>query len=181
LSWLTDRANGELRKSAADEVAREPLRWSERRHWWSLRRATEIGLQSLDLIAEDHAAQIRHPLTDVGFASSVERFAARHRLHDRTSVLLRAFSSVLPSSILERTSKAAFDAAFFGNESRALAEVVVEQLADLEIVAPAALREEWSSASPDAHSYLLLQAGHVRLASTRNLDFGTVAPRAEES
>ena len=139
----------------------EPLRWSERRHWWSLRRATEIGLRSLDLIAEDHAAQIRHPLTDVGFASSVERFAARHRLHDRTSVLLGVFSSVLPSSILERTSKAAFDAAFFGARVATLAGVVVEELADLENVAPAALREEWSRASPDAHSYLLLQAGHV--------------------
>ena len=181
LSWLTDRANGELRQWAADDVASEPLRWSERRHWWSLRRATEIGLRSLDLIAEDHAAQIRHPLTDVGFASSVERFAARHRLHDRTSVLLGVFSSVLPSSILERTSKAAFDAAFFGAESRELAGVVVEELADLEDVAPAALREEWSSASPDAHSYLLLQAAHVRLASARNLNFGTVAPRAEGS
>ena len=179
LSWLTDRANGELRRWAADDVASEPLRWSERRQWWSLRRATEIGLRSLDLIAEDHAAQIRHPLTDVGFASSVERFAARHRLHDRTSVLLAAFSTILPSPILERTSKAAFDAAFFGSESRALAEVVAEELADLEEIAPAALREEWSRASPDAHSYLLLQAGHVRLASARNLNLRTVVPRAE--
>ena len=113
--------------------------------------------------------------------ASVERFAARHRLHDRTSVLLGVFSSVLPSSILERTSKAAFDAAFFGAESRELAGVVVEELADLENVAPAALREEWSRASPDAHSYLLLQAGHVRLASARNLNFGTVVPRPEGS
>ena len=183
LPWLTERANGELRRRSADDLASEPLRWADRWRWWYERRETEIGVRSLELIAQDCGARIEHPLTDAAFASSVGRLAARHRLHDRTSVLLGAFSSILPASVLERASKAAFGSVFFGPASRALAEVAIEELDGLEPIEPAALREEWAGESPDAHSFLLLQAALVRRASgrldasaaPRNLDFRTVA------
>ena len=55
LAWLTDRANRELRRRSADDLASEPLRWSDRWRWWYERRETEIGSRSLELIAKDSA------------------------------------------------------------------------------------------------------------------------------
>jgi hypothetical protein len=170
LSWLTDRANVELRRRSADDLANEPLRWSDRWRWWHERRETEIGLRSLELIAQDSGAKIAHPLTDSAFALSVARLAAARRLHDRTSVLQGVFSPLLPAALLERTSKAAFGSVFFGPASRSLAEAAVDELGGLEPVDGAALREAWSREAPDAHSFLLLH----RHAPT-NLDFGSVA------
>jgi Asparagine synthase len=178
LSWLTDRANDELRQRSAEDLASEPLRWANRRRWWGDQRATEIGLRSLDLIAEDYETRVEHPLTDDRFAASIASLAARRRLHDRTSVLLAFFSPILPSSVLERASKAAFGSVFFGADSRALAEVAEEELEGLEPLDRSALRAEWSGASPDAHSFLLLQAAFVQTtrANSGNLPFRTVAP-----
>jgi Asparagine synthase len=177
LAWLTDSANEELLRCCADDLAGEPLRWADRRRRWSERRETEIGLRSLDLIAQGYGARIEHPLTDARFASSVARFAAGKRLHDRTSVLRAAFSSLLPAPMLERASKAAFGSVFFGPASRALAEDAVNELTEVDAVEQSALRDEWSEASPDAHSFLLLQAALVRrtAASSTNLPVRTVA------
>jgi asparagine synthetase B (glutamine-hydrolysing) len=175
-SWLTERANRELRSRYAEDVASEPRRWRDRRAWWCVLRATGIGLHSLELIAQDHGAEIEHPLTDVAFAASIARTAEEERLHERTPVLLRAFSSVLPSPVLERGSKAAFDSVFFGRESQALAKTVGAELEDLGAVEHTALQREWLGASPDSHSFLLLQAAQIRAADApRNLHFGTVA------
>jgi Asparagine synthase len=165
LPWLTESANQELRRRSAEEIADEPRRWADRWTWWHERRETEIGLSSLDLIATDEGARIEHPLTDPGFSRSVGDLAARKRLYDRTGLLLAAFSSLLPTAVLARTSKAAFGSVFFGRESRALTDRAVETLRSLEPVDPAALHEEWSGPSPDAHSFLLLQATLVRLSS----------------
>jgi asparagine synthase (glutamine-hydrolysing) len=158
LPWLTNLANRELRHRSADDLAREPLRWADRWRWWFQRRETEIGLRSLDLIAQDAGARIEHPLTDHDFVASVARLAGRRRLHARTPVLLEAFSSILPVSVLERTSKAAFGSVFFGPQSRTLAQHAVDELDGFELIDRAALQQEWSRASPDAHSFLLLQA-----------------------
>jgi hypothetical protein len=181
LDWLTDRANSELRRRSADDLASEPFRWSDRWRWWHERRETEIGLRSLDLIAKDCQAMIAHPLTDSAFAASVARFAARRRLHERTSLLRAIFSPLLPASVLGRTTKAAFGPVFWGVASRLLASDAAEELGDVEPVDRTALRDTWSGEAPDAHSFLLLQAALVRRstglgeAASRNLHFRTVA------
>jgi asparagine synthase (glutamine-hydrolysing) len=162
LPWLTAEANRELLRRSSDDVAREPVRWSRRWRAWSDRRETQIGLRSLELVAEAYGARIEHPLTDLGFVSSVARRAAKSRLHDRTAVLQAVFSSVLPGSVIERTSKAAFNSVFFGADSRSLAEKAPDELARVEPVDPNALRRAWAAKSPDAHSFLLLQAALVR-------------------
>jgi asparagine synthetase B (glutamine-hydrolysing) len=162
LPWLTDPANDELGRLHANGVASEPLRWSGRRRWWHERRETEVGLRSLELIAADCHTTIAHPLTDAAFAASVARLAARKKLHDRTSLLEAIFSPLLPPSLLERTSKAAFGPVFWGAASRSLAREAVEELGELEPVDGTALRDIWSGEAPDAHSFLLLQAALVR-------------------
>lgn len=181
LEWLTDRANTELRRRSADDLASEPLRWSDRWARWHERRETEIGLRSLELIANDCQATIAHPLTDAAFAASVARVAARQRLHDRTSLLRAIFSRLLPAAVRERTTKAAFGPVFWGAASRSLASDATGEFDELEPVDQTALRSTWSGEAPDAHSFLLLQAALVRRSTGRgeaasgNLHFRTVA------
>lgn len=179
LPWLTDAANIEVRRLAAADLAREPLRWSARWRWWNRRRETEIGLRSLDLVARDYEAKIEHPFADGGFVAAVAQLAADKRLQDRTSVYEAVFSSVLPAPLRERTSKAAFGPVFFGPASRSLAKTAVEEVVELEPVDERRLRATWAEAEPDAHSYLLLQAALVRRSeaggSSADLPFGTVA------
>jgi asparagine synthase (glutamine-hydrolysing) len=167
LPWLTDGANLELRRRSADDLAREPLRWSRRWQSWNERRETQIGLRSLKLIAADSEATIEHPLTDTGFISSIARHAAKRRLYDRSALLKVVFSSLLPTSLLERRSKAAFGRVFFGPESRLLADSAPEELQGFEPIDLAALTHVWSTEAPNAHSLLLLQAALVRRLLTR--------------
>jgi asparagine synthase (glutamine-hydrolysing) len=157
-AWLTDEANEELVRATADEIAGEPMRWSRRWAWWRGRREVGIGFTSLELIAADCGATIEHPLTDHAFAAAVARLAATRRLHDRASVMRAVFEPVLTPEILTRASKAAFGAVFWGPQSRSLAPVLVDALAGLGTVDVGRLREVWSRRSPDAHTFLLLQA-----------------------
>ena len=177
LDWLTPAAKTALDRAVADMVAAEPLRWSTRWSWWRRRRETHIGFESLALIARDREAEIAHPLTDRGFATAVARMAAG-RLYDRTTIMRALFSDLLPRQVLERASKAAFGAVFWGPDSRALAASAAAESTALDVVDHAGLRRTWAGAAPDAHSFLLLQAIAVRDAAARseaNLSIGTVA------
>jgi asparagine synthase (glutamine-hydrolysing) len=85
---------------------------------------------------------------------------------------------VLPVELLERTTKACFDTAFWTDRSREFAASWDGAGIDPSIVDPERLRDEWSGPEPDAHTYLLLQALWLRAhESTKNghLDVSGVA------
>jgi asparagine synthetase B (glutamine-hydrolysing) len=164
LPWLTEAANAELLKASAAELAAEPLRWSSRWAWWRRRRETSVGIQSLERVAADCHAAIEHPLTAHSFVASAGRLASRRHVYDRASAMRALFSKVLPARIVERESKAAFGAVFWGRHSRSFGPAAVETAAELETVDANALRTLWATEAPDAHSFLLLQAAALRLA-----------------
>jgi hypothetical protein len=168
LPWLTPSTNEELARLMADRVAREPLRWVRRWHWWRSRRETAIGFRSLGLLAADCGTTIEHPLADPAFAASASRHAAARRLYERTAVLQMIFAKLVPGDVLRRASKASFGPVFWGPASRAFVPVALELLGDLETVDAVGLREVWSQEAPDAHSFLMLEAAAVRLASGGN-------------
>ena len=163
LEWLTDAGRAQLAREVASSLASEPLRWSSRWAWWRRQRDTAVGLASLDLIARDCGAAIRHPLTDAGFATAAARLASG-RVYDRAELTARLFGGLLPGSVVRRTSKASFDAVFFGEASRALAASALDEAASLELVARDGLRAAWARDVPDSHTLLLLQAIAVRRA-----------------
>ena len=178
LGWLTPAANTALDRAVADTVAAEPLRWSTRWSWWRRRRETRIGLESLGLVARDRDAEIAHPLTDRAFVSAVARMAAAERTYDRTALMRALFSDLLPRPVLERSSKAGFGAVFWGPDSRALAASAAGESEALEVVDQDGLRRAWAVETPDAHSFLLLQAIAVRRAAAgeeANLAISAVA------
>ena len=95
--------------------------------------------------------------------SAVPRGARRRRRPgfgwtDRGDAMEALFRRALPAPLLRRATKARFDGAFWGPESRALARSWDGEAADPAVVDPGALTREWAKQEPDAHTYLLLQA-----------------------
>ncbi len=156
--WLTPRANEQILAAWSDDMSHEPLRWSRRWSWWRSLRSVDVGFRSLDLIAADHDVQISHPLADDRFAVSAGQRASADGIHDRTALMQALFAGLLPPDVQQRSTKASFDEVFWGPESRSLARESLGELADFEAVDPQRLRAEWGEETPDAHSFLLLQA-----------------------
>jgi asparagine synthase (glutamine-hydrolysing) len=176
--WLTDAGNDAFLRAWADDASTEPLRWSRRWGWWRGRRDVAVGFRSLDLIAADCEATIAHPLTDGAFSASVARLARRSRIYERSDLMRAVFEPLLPPGLLTRSTKAAFDSVFWGPASRRLAQAAAAALRPTETVDGEALRRVWRDATPDGHSYLLLQALALELGADGRADAlagGTVA------
>ena len=65
---------------------------------------------------------------------------------------------LLPRPVIERTTKAAFNAAYFTSASRRFAERWSGEGVDRDLVDIEALRAEWRKETPAALSFGLLQA-----------------------
>ena len=76
-------------------------------------------------------------------------------------------ADVLPSELLMRETKASFDEAFWGAESRSLAERWAGEGADPQLVEAASLRREWTRPLPDPHTFTLLQAAWLEVEGRR--------------
>jgi hypothetical protein len=163
--WLTPEANEQILAAWSDDMAHEPLRWSRRWAWWRSLRSVDVGFRSLDLIASDNDVQVVHPLADGRFAVSAGQHAAAGGIHDRTALMQTLFADLLPPDVQERSTKASFDEVFWGPHSRSLASESLAELAELAAVDPQGLQAEWAEETPDAHSFLLLQALAARSAA----------------
>ena len=76
----------------------------------------------------------------------------------RTAAMRSLFGDLLPDAILARRSKAYFNRAFMGEETRAFAQRWDGSGLDHDLVDPELLRAEWLSDFPSAISTPLLQA-----------------------
>lgn len=163
--WLTPRANEQVLAGWSDDLAREPLRWARRWAWWRSLRSVDVGFRSLDLIAADHDVEVSHPLTDGRFAVSAAQRASAAGIHDRTALMQTLFADLLPPDVQQRSTKATFDEVFWGPHSRTMARESLSELAELDAVDQDRLRAAWVEETPDAHSFLLLQALAARWAA----------------
>jgi Asparagine synthase len=128
-------------------------------------RYLRIGLGSLRLLASDDGVQISHPFLDRGFANALAAMPRDERFSSRTAAMHALFGTLLPTEILERSSKTGFDEAFWGKPSRAFAAAWEGKGVDEDLVDAEALAVEWASPEPDPRSFLLAQS--VWLAQER--------------
>jgi asparagine synthetase B (glutamine-hydrolysing) len=169
-SWLRpDTAERWWRLAAADE-AEEPLDY--RRGTWRVldRRALEVGLRTLRILAARHDVTPVHPFLDRRFVAACVASATRLGPVSRTAAMRSLFAGLLPDDVLARSSKAVFNGAAMHRHARAFAESWDGSGVDHDLVDPERLRAEWLSEVPHAGSLALLQRAYV---ATR----GTVAAR----
>lgn len=168
LEWLRHRAQRALAREWAAEAAREPRRLDRRAAWWPRQRRLRLAVRSLATLAAGEDVHIAHPLTAPGLASSILR---RPELADadRADRLKAVFGDLLPDELYERTSKAAFNRAFFGPHSRALASEWGGEGVDTALVDPDVLRTIWKEEAPDGRSFMLLQSIWLTRAAPEGL------------
>jgi Asparagine synthase len=173
--WLTAHAQRELTRAWATDEASEPVSVPTRIRKLRGRRWAELGLGSLELLADDAGAHVAHPLLSREFGAAVAAAGGRLGFENRTAALLALFGELLPSELLSRSSKTCFDSAFWTGHSRQVAQAWDGQGVDEAVVDPEALRAAWSAPEPDAHTYLLLQAAWLESAKNGHLDVRGVA------
>ena len=161
-SWLRPDARRAVDALEAAEDARQPVRWREWIRWRVRRRELVATLSSLGRLADDTDTLLLHPLVDPRFIAAVARAGGRLGLGDRTEAMRAIFAGALPDELLERSTKARFDEAFWRRESRDFAEHWNGSGVDERLVVPKALRDEWLKPEPDARSTMLLQSAWLR-------------------
>jgi asparagine synthase (glutamine-hydrolysing) len=157
-AWLRPDAREAVRRTLADEAAREPLRWGARVQWIAGLRYLEVGTRSLELLAADADALLVHPFTDRGFLSSIAALGREGRFLERTEGLRAVFGGLVPDDVLARRTKASFDGAFWNRHSRAFATGWGGGGVGADLVDTDALRREWAQERPDPRTFTLLQA-----------------------
>jgi asparagine synthase (glutamine-hydrolysing) len=153
-------------RAAADEAA-EPRGFAGRLAYWRSLRATRLGFQSLELLARDSDVRLVHPIADDAFTAALANVVPHDGYRSRGELMARALGDALPPEVLRRGTKASFDEAFWGPESRSLASRWSGQGADVALVDAAGLRREWSRPVPESHTFTLLQAAWLELGEQR--------------
>ena len=157
LPWLRPKAQQEVWSRWVATVASQPLRWQGRFAWYRRLRYIRLGLETLDLLARDYRAEVRHPFVDAGFAAAIAALPREDRFLGRTAAMRELFGDLLPQEVTARRSKSIYDLAFWTSHSRRLVQGWDGNTVDPELVDPEALREEWAKPNPDSRSLLLLQ------------------------
>ncbi len=94
--WLTAPARRELIRAWAADEASEPLSVPTRIRKLRGRRWAELGLGSLELLADDAGAHVAHPLLSREFGAAVAAAGGRLGFESRTAALLALFGELLP-------------------------------------------------------------------------------------
>jgi asparagine synthase (glutamine-hydrolysing) len=168
--WLTERAARALIRTWAADQAREPRSLRARLRRLPGRRAIREGVASLDLLAQDAGTAVDHPLLARSFLGAVAAAGRGAGWLDRSLAMRALFDGVLPTPLLERTSKARFDGVFWGPRSRIFAAGRQGGPPDTQVVDQSALERAWAQSEPDAHSFLLLQAAWLHTEKSSLLD-----------
>jgi Asparagine synthase len=165
LPWLRPAAQAEFRARWIEQAAADPLAWGRRMRRVGARRDLRVGAESLARLAADAAVHVAHPLSSPELALALAELPAARRWTSRTQALEGLVGDLLPADVLDRSTKAHFDEAFWRGPSRELAARWEGGGVDPAVVDAEALRREWSSERPMAQSFLLLQS--VWLAEAR--------------
>lgn len=157
-NWLTPDGQDAFLGALSIDAAAEPLDWRKavRRHPHT--RAVSVAMETLGILAEDVDVMRIDPLLNAGFLDAVCREGGRKGFVDRTAASRHLFGAVLPDSVLSRSTKARFNRAVFGEQSRAFVEQWDGTGVDTDLVDVQRLRDEWAADAPHALTFPLLQS-----------------------
>jgi len=158
LPWLTDAANRRLGETMTRDLAIDPIWFAStvRGPIWR-DRSRVAAQQTLRALCADIDVTMSHPLEDPGFLAALASALPRTGYRTRDQAMTALFGHLLPATLLQRHTKAAFNEAFFNAPSREFAETWDGAGLDPALVDPKQLRETWLADSVDARSLSALQ------------------------
>jgi hypothetical protein len=162
--WLKQEAYQRLSSKLADDQSDDPLRWDQYQVVSRRRRAVDLTVRTLESICAFEGCGYVAPFLDEGFLASLAGWGGWLGKGDRTEVMTRLFSGVLPGGILARTTKASFGGVFWGPMSRGFANEWDGSGLPSDLVDADVLRREWLAPVPVYGSALPLQAAWLRSA-----------------
>jgi asparagine synthase (glutamine-hydrolysing) len=142
----------------ATEAATQPARWPEWVGWRADQRDLRAARATMTLLARDTDTLLLLPLLDPGFLAALARAGGWLGFGDRTTTMRVVFADTLPDALLARSTKAHFDEALWGRQSREFAQGWDGSGVDEQLVDATALREEWLKSPPDVRAAMLLQS-----------------------
>jgi asparagine synthetase B (glutamine-hydrolysing) len=154
--WILPSVRSDLAKELGADHLTYPGRYSAALRRWVRDRYYIAIRQSLDAASAVAGASIVAPFFDRRFMAAWASRNGAAGPANRTAAMESLFGDLLPVSILTRTSKAEFSAAFHQIDGRFLAEWDGEGV-PLELVDVEALRREWSLPTPHFSTSLMLQ------------------------
>lgn len=162
--WLLPEARERHHQLAARDLAGEPLTTRRSLEWLLTRRVAAVASHNYGVLAAEHGLALGEPLLAPAFVRSLARTAGTWGYVSRTAAMREIVGDLLPEVIVDRRSKAYFNRAFMGDETRTFAETWDGSGVDAELIDADVLREEWLSDFPSAISTPLLHAAWLATA-----------------
>jgi Asparagine synthase len=156
--WLTDRACRKVTRELHRFETAQPIRWGPSiRAYWTGRylQGSRAVLAGLGI---DHDVRVVHPFFDPRFLLELLHVGGTAGFGSRTEAVRVLFGEAVAPQVLERTTKATFDSAVWGERVREFAGSWSGVGVDPYLVDTAALRTMWSELSVDYRTLLLLQS-----------------------
>jgi asparagine synthetase B (glutamine-hydrolysing) len=157
--WLTPQARHEVVAYWVEEATTARLRWDRELldRWWRSRRV-QWARASLAAVGTDWDVEIESPLGAPEFLQALAAQMGPSGFADRTAAMRMLFSDLLPDDVLVRGTKASFNGAFWGPQSRRFARTWSGTNACVFPIDVACLVDQWKRGPSDARSFSLLQA-----------------------
>jgi asparagine synthase (glutamine-hydrolysing) len=178
IPWMRPDARCTVETGMALEKASQPRRWDNWVPWLARRRSLALGLSTIDLLAQDCGAQAAHPFLDPRFLAALAREGGSAGWGERTEMMQRLFSDVLPAEVVSRTVKSSLGGGFWRSASRSFASEWDGHGIDEEMVDPIALRTAWAAFRPKLGAIALLQGAWLASCTFGAPDVDRDAPRA---
>lgn len=163
LPWLRPPARREARRRYAERFHGPRTSWRQAAERFLTSRYFELTHAAFEALARDDDVRLVQPFYDPRFLGGVADVAPGG-FPSRAIAMRELFGDLLPSRTVERATKASFTEAFFGPACRSFAESWDGSGLDEALVAPGALRREWSKPRPDFRSFTPLQAAWLAAA-----------------
>jgi asparagine synthase (glutamine-hydrolysing) len=157
MPWLRPAAHAALAADLAELEHATPLSFQASLRLVPGRRAQVLGARNRRYLARLHGVDVSSPLLHVAVVDALARSGGIIGQGDRSAVLRSLFPDLLPDSVLGRTTKATFNAAFWGRHTRAFAESWSGGGVDADLVDPEVLRGIWVSEERQPITAALLQ------------------------
>jgi hypothetical protein len=157
MPWLRPAALAALGADLVELERETPLSFPASLRLVPRRRAQVLGARNRRRFARLHGVDVSSPLLHPDVVDALARRGGIVGPGDRSAVLRALFPDLLPDSVLGRTSKATFNAAFWGRHTRHFAEGWSGGGVDAELVDPDVLRSVWISEQRQPITAALLQ------------------------
>jgi asparagine synthase (glutamine-hydrolysing) len=166
--WLTPAAESAVRERVGAAAAPSRMRWDRDERLFARSRTHLLGMANLELIGSLYGMHVASPLGDPVFVDAYAREMGAAGPRSRTAAMHHLAGDLLPKALLERRTKATFNAVVWGPCFREFVmrwspsdlSADVAELVDVDRLAAA-----WKEQDPLYTSMMLVQ--HAWLTSRR--------------